>query len=68
MFRGLTDDHQPDRMKPRLAIFQLKSLETILKCPDNVSHSALEETDLLANKPPPPVDSVLPLGESGRYK
>lgn len=49
MLRGLTDDHQPDTMKPRLAIFQLKRLKTILKCTDKVSHSALEETDLLAN-------------------
>lgn len=36
-------------MKPRLAIFQLKRLNTILKCTDKVCHSALEETDLPAN-------------------
>lgn len=53
-------------MKPRLAIFQLKSFKTILKCPNNVSHSALEETVHLQTKKP--VDSVLPLGESSRIE
>lgn len=43
----LADDPQPDRAKPRLAFFQLKSLETVLKRPDKASPSA---PSLQANK------------------